>query len=136
MEFREKQIASFCAQGAMIPLAKNPGLDRVRFWADPDSTLIDWLDGRRQATRTFSGFIGMGPGKEPPRIKTMPIEREKPKLLEVADVIAYVAQRAMRGGRRINDGRFRRLHEIIGAGIVRFAVAPDGGFGFDVPDAI
>jgi hypothetical protein len=136
MEFREKQIAAFCAQGTMIPLSKNPGLDQVRFWADPDTTIIDWLDTRRQATRAIGGFVDIGPGKEPPQIKVMPIHSEKPKLLEIADVIAYAAQRAMSGGWELNDRRFKRLHELIGAGVVRFAVAPDGGFGFDVPNAI
>jgi hypothetical protein len=136
MEFREKQIASFCAQGTMIPLARNPGLDHVRFWADPDTTSIDWIDKKRQATLTISGFIGLDAGKEPPRIKVMPIVGEKPKLLEVADVIAYAAQKTMAGGGGPNERRFQRLHEIIEAGLIRFAVALDGGFGFDVPDAL
>jgi hypothetical protein len=75
-------------------------------------------------------------GKTPKDIREEWAITEKPKLLEDADVIACAAQKAMAGGWGPNDRRFQRLHEIIEAGLMRFAVAPDGGFGFDVPNAL
>ena len=71
----EKLIASWCAQGAMVPLSKNPGLDKIRFLADPDKTPVGWFDGnRRAATKLIEGFVDNGIDPEPVQIKTTPID--------------------------------------------------------------
>jgi hypothetical protein len=132
MQLGEKQLAAWCAQGVMIPLTAS---GQVRLWADPDKTSIEWLDGKRAATRAIDGFVDIGPDKEPPRINVMPVTGEKPKLLEVADCIAYVAQRSRTSGGGNNDRRFKSLEELIDPELIRFAVAPDGGFGFSVPNS-
>jgi len=136
MRFSDKQIAAHCAQGAMIPLSKNPGLEKVRFWPDPDSTSIEWFDGKRTAKKAIGGFVDIGASEEPARINVMPIAGAKPSLLEVADCIAYVAQRSSTNTLSPNGRRFRALHQVIAPEEIKFAIAPDGGFGFSVPNTI
>ncbi len=136
IRFGDKQIAAHCAQGTIAPLSKNPGLENVRFWADPDSTLIDWYHGKRMATKTIDGFVGIAESEEPARINVMPIADAKPSLLEVADCIAYVAQRSRTNTLSPNGRRFRSLHQVIAPEEIKFAVAPDGGFRFSIPNTI
>src|SRR5262249_53534436 len=62
--FRDKQIASLCAQGTMIPISKWPGIVAVSFWPDPDSSLIEFYGGKRKVSQSLAGFIDHGPGKE------------------------------------------------------------------------
>src|SRR6202008_2570905 len=65
IHFGDKQLAVWCAQGAMIPLSRKPGLDKVRFWPDPDTTSIEWIDKKRRASTAIGGFIDLGPALEP-----------------------------------------------------------------------
>jgi hypothetical protein len=130
----DKQLAAHCAHGAMIPLSKNPGLARIRFFADPDKTPIAWIDGKnRQATRAIGGFIEVGHG-EPPEVKVMPFEGPKLALLEIADALAYVSQRSATAKLSPNDKRFKALAQTMNPETVRFKVGADGGFGFSVPN--
>jgi hypothetical protein len=132
--FSDKHIASFCARGTMIPLSKWPGLERVRFWPDPDSTLIEWSNGRRQFSGSVGGFINVGPGRNG-QIEVMSIQGSKPPFLEIADAMAYVAQRSQGAGHsNPNERRFKSLHRQIHPEIVRFQVGPDGGFILNVPN--
>jgi hypothetical protein len=64
-EFKEKNIATFCARATMIPLSKWPGLASVRFWPDPDNTPIQTSEGRRQFSRLLGGFVTDGSDKDP-----------------------------------------------------------------------
>jgi hypothetical protein len=132
--YGEKHIASHCAQATMIPISKWPGLDQVRFWPDPDATRIELTDGSRQFSRTLGGFVDNG-GQEPAKINLMAVVGEKPPLLEVADMAAYVAQRAATGKYSPNDRKFKSLHDLIGAEMVTFGIAPDGALGINVPNA-
>ena len=132
--FTDKHLASFCARATMIPLSKWPGLDRVRFWPDPDSTLIETSNGRRQFSGSLDGFIEVGPGKHG-SIQVMNVEGRKPPLLEIADATAYVAQRTQKNSYSTpNERRFKSLNDLINAEIVRFQVGADGGFGINVPN--
>ncbi len=62
------------------------------------------------------------------------VGRQEPcaKLLEVADCIAYVAHRSMAAGWELNDRRFKSLQEVVAPEVVRFGIAPDGGWGFNI----
>jgi hypothetical protein len=132
----EKQLAAFCAQAAMIPLSKNPGLDNVRFWPDPDKTAVEWVDGKQSASGINTAFIDVGPGTEPPRVKVMKFSStEKPSALQIADFIAYAGQRGSSGGTTPKQRKFRRLFEAVAPEVLRFRRAPDGGFGVSVPNA-
>jgi len=61
--FRDKQIASFCAQGTMIPISKWPGLKAVTFWPDPDSSVIEFAGGRRKFSQMLAASSITGTGK-------------------------------------------------------------------------
>jgi hypothetical protein len=133
-DFGDKHIASHCARATMVPISKWPGLEHVRFWPDPDATPIELTDGRRQFSRTLGGFVDNGE-QGGGRINLLTVTGEKPALLEVADSIAYVTQRAASGKYSLNDRKFKSLHHLIGAEIVTFGRAPDGSFIVSVPNA-
>lgn len=136
-EFTDKHIASVCAQGTMIPLAHWPKLENLRFWPDPDHTPIATSEGRRKFSRQLSGFVDHGRrGEEPSKIDVAYSENGKPELLQIADLIAYVAQRCAHGGTAPNDRRFKQLNQQIDAERVRFGVSSDGGFGVEVPNTV
>lgn len=134
--FRDKQIASFCAQGTMIPISKWPGLKAVAFWPDPDSSVIEFAGGRRKFSRMLSGFIDHGPGEEPEKIEVSYQPSGKPELLQVADLIAYVAQRSAGAKFSPLDLKFKALDKLIGSEKLRIGVAPQGGIGCNIPNAI
>lgn len=128
-----KQLAAFCGNGAMIPLSRNPGMHRLRFWADPDSTPIAWFGGRRRATGALSAFFDHGIG-EPPRLATQPIIGEKPPLLEIADFVAYASQRGQSRRYGAMEQRFKALCSSLAPELLEFTRSPDGGFGIRVPN--
>lgn len=125
--FRDKQIACFCAQGTMIPISKWPGFDAVTFWPDPDSTLIEFSGGRRQFNQMLGGYIDHGHGEQPEKIKVSCSQCAKPPLLQIADLVAYVSQRAAKAKLSPLDLKFRKLNDAIGAEKVRVGVPPEGG---------
>jgi hypothetical protein len=134
--YRDKQIAIHCAQATMIPLAHYPGSENIRVWPDPESTVVEWFSGRRSVQGEVGNFfVDMGPGKEPAKLKVMFVDGAKPQLLEVADVIAYALQRSKAAKRSPNDERFKALARLIGAEQIRLGIAPDGGLGFQIPNA-
>jgi hypothetical protein len=92
--------------------------------------------GKRQFSETLGGFIDAGPGQRAARINVMRIQGVKPQLLEVADAIAYVTQRAYasKGKHGPNDRRFKMLYELVGPEVVALKVGQDGGLGFSVPN--
>lgn len=134
--FRDKQIACFCAQGTMIPISKWPGLNAVTFWPDPDSTLIEFSGGRRQFNQMLGGYIDNGGGTQPKKIKVSYTQSAKPPLLQIADLVAYVSQRAAKAKLSPMDLKFRKLDDAIGAEKLRLGVPPEGGIGFDIPNSL
>lgn len=128
----DKFLVSQCAMGAMIPLARDIGLSHFRVWPDPDQSLITWFDGRRSMERALSAFIQTGPNREALRLNIMRFT-EKPKLLEIADLVAYVSQRVHTNKHSPNGRRFAALFRAIAPTQIKFAVGSDGGFGFSVP---
>lgn len=134
--FRDKQIAAFCAQGTMIPISKSPGIENMTFWPDPDTSLIELYGGRRQFANSLTAFIDHGDGKEPAKAEVSYLKQGKPSLLQVADLLAYVAQRSAHGKFSPNDLKFKALDEAIGAEKIRLGIPPNGGIGFDIPNAV
>lgn len=134
--FRDKQMACLCAQGTMIPISKWPGLNDVTFWPDPDSTLIEFSGGRRQFSRALAGYIDHGGGNEPSQIAVSFSQSGKPALLQLADLVAYVAQRAAAAKHGPVDLKFKKLNEAIGAEKIWLGIAPDGGIGLNVPNSV
>ncbi len=132
----EKFLATQCAMGALIPVSRDIGPTNFRFWPDPDRTMIDWFDGRRSIERALSAFIQTGPNREALRLQIKRSENNKPKLLELADCIAYVAQRRANTDRHSPNGRrFNSLMRTIDPMQVEFTTGIDGGFQCKVPNA-
>jgi hypothetical protein len=132
--FGDKHIANLGAHGVMIPLSKWPGFSRVRFWPDPDATLIATTTGRRQFSNMLSGFVDNGDKKEPSKVNVMYVEGAKPPLLQIADLVAYVSQRCAGTGYDRVEMKFKALNRIIAAEQIKLGIAPDGGIGINVPD--
>jgi hypothetical protein len=110
-----KGVASF-AYGAMFPqlLDRYPHPELVRVFIDPDSTKIPWGPGlRRQAELTRSFHVDLGEvsssGRLVPHIERSP----KPRLLEVADIYAYVVTRAAGSAQDPLRDWFRALYHSI-----------------------
>jgi hypothetical protein len=134
--YGDKQIAIHCARATMVPLARYPGLDNVRFWPDPESTVVDWFGGRRAVQGELGNFfVDLGPGKEPPKVNLMLAEGVKPQMLDVADVVACAFQRSKSAKRSPNDQRFKALARLINVEQIRLGVAPNGGLAFQIPNA-
>lgn len=132
----DKQLAAFCAQGALVPIGRDYGKQHIHFWADTDTTPMPWFDGNRQATRAIDPtFIDIGAGQEPPRFGLSQITARERPLLELADFIAYTVQRTACVELTPNGKEFKGLVQILDPTIVRMGIAPDGGLGFQVPDA-
>ncbi|SRR6266849_2045082 len=131
----DKQLTAFCGNAVMIPLSKDPGLEKVRFWADPDHTSIEWLGARRKATSALNMFIDVGPGNEPPKVQVANILDEKPALLEVADFVAYAAQRGLSRKYGTFKQRYKNLYALLAPEQLVFTRGRDGGFGIEVPSA-
>lgn len=134
--FRDKQIASFCARGTMIPISKWPGLEAVTFWPDPDSSLVEFSGGRRQFSQMLGGFIDNGGGKEPVQINVSYLPSGKPALIQVSDLVAYVAQRSASAKFSPLDLKFKALDKMIGAEKLLLGVTPQGGIGFNIPNVM
>ncbi len=83
----------------------------------------------------LSGFIDNGDRKEPPRATVMYSPSQKLPLLQIADLVAYVAQRCAGAGYDPIDLKFKELNKIIGAEQIKIGIAPDGGIGINVPNA-
>jgi hypothetical protein len=132
--FGEKHIATFCARATMLPLSKWPGLDQVRFWPDPDATLIETSAQRRQFTRSLGMFVDNG-GGDTPYVNIMHASGRKHELLEVADCVAYVTQRVRGAKYGPTDLKFKSLYKLIDPEVVVFEVGPDGGWIVNVPNA-
>jgi hypothetical protein len=128
MKFGEKEVAAYCGNAIMIPFAKDPGLEKVRYWADPDRTKIDWLGKRRQAKNALNFFL-----EDCGRVSPESITDDKPRLLEIADLIAYISARVL-AGTKSDFAVFKHLFDILEPEQIRFGRSHDGGLGVSVPN--
>ncbi|HSL03665.1 MAG TPA: hypothetical protein VK901_09020 [Nitrospiraceae bacterium] len=74
------------------------GYGATKLWLDPDRTKIPWLKGKTQANLTRSPFMDLGPDIEPPKFEPIIETGPKPRLLEIADLYAYITAQAHMGG--------------------------------------
>lgn len=99
-----KQLAAILFQGVSLPLFERLGAANVRLWVDPDRTKIPWFGRRVQAHRNYRS---KGPDTKAVLEPQSLAEQDKPLLLEIADVFAYVAAHALSS----TDYRLRRRYE-------------------------
>jgi hypothetical protein len=121
----DKGVAALGFQGIQVNLVQRYGYGGIKIWVDPDKSKIPWLGGRHsQANSTRSGFVDLGPDIEPPRVTPESSDCPNPKLLEVADLYAYVTAQAYskKGGEKVR--RFQELFKLIYPEQVFFEPAP------------
>lgn len=92
MPLGEKEMASLCARGCMIAFSRGISLRSVELFIDKDTSLIRGFTGREQAHRSVRGFIASDVGTEYFQAQDCP--PDSVGMLEVADLIAYVAQKS------------------------------------------
>lgn len=77
-----------------MPVVDSIGVERIRLFVDPDKTILDSPMGRRQASGLIGGHMNIGPHQEVPlRLTPEKITGDKPELLDVADLLAFISQR-------------------------------------------
>jgi hypothetical protein len=103
-EMEPKQLAAILFQGVCVLLFKRLGATNVRLWVDPDRTKIPWFGRRVQAHRNYRSTDPASKMFLEPQSLS---EDDKPTLLEVADVFAYVAAHALSS----TDHRLKRRYE-------------------------
>ncbi len=93
-----KQLIPFAYQAATAPLCFDVNyVNLCKFWADPDSSLIQWYGSRKQASRLLKTNIVDINAKTitamliPENLHT----KVKPVLLELADLLAYCSCRVL-----------------------------------------
>lgn len=130
----EKSLIAFCGNAALIPFVQSPGLDKIRFWADPDNTKINWLGKKSKALNALNMFVGHE--EKTQRIQPEQIEGENPALLQLADFLAYVSSRTLSIANTRGKEEFDTMYRMLNSEIIRYTKAPDGVFAINVPDNI
>lgn len=106
----EKAIATLAYNVVATMLRLRFGQGNFRLWIDPDSTMIPWGPGNRQVNSTRDLYLDLVPGMPPtllvPEIEATP----KPRLLEIADLYAYVTRKAFSGPYGRYDRWFHALY--------------------------
>lgn len=133
LKFGKKQIAAFCASAALIPVRRHTALDAFDLWVDPDRTKIDWIGRKVQAHRAISVWIA-DDTKESAKITPQPVVGEKPALLQLADMLAYISARALSVEVRKDKDVFLDMYTKMNPAVIRFMRGSDGGLGIRAPN--
>ena len=121
----EKGIASIGFDGIHAHLFERYGYGAINVWIDPDSSKIPWFDGRRrQAHNTKGTFIDLGSHIEPPRISPKIGAPKTHRLLEIADLYAYISVQATSKNGGWKNRWCRELLLTIEPELLRFEPAP------------
>lgn len=130
MPINDKTLITFCANASILPFFDAfKRIDCIRFFADIDKSKIDWLGKKRQAINTFDFYIS-GKNTKPvdmPRRVSPEIYKEKPKLLEIADAIAYISAKALSVEQFGGKKWFSDLYKLISPYEVHFTRHPSNG---------
>lgn len=94
----DKGAAVMAYQAVASILIREAGQENVRIWADPDRTRIPWGLESRQIDSTRSFYVDFKPGEIATSFEpTQVAGGNKPRLLEIADLYAYVTGRVASG---------------------------------------
>lgn len=88
-ELGDKQLQQYLYTCIVSHITFSGKLGKVKIWVDPDTTKIDWFNGKKQAKNLLDLVkpTGFDPGKYKP-------------LLEIADIFVYAAARYHANDRR------------------------------------
>ncbi|HPV83385.1 MAG TPA: hypothetical protein PK866_09680 [Nitrospira sp.] len=91
-----KGIASLGCSMIQPILVERYGYGATILWTDPDRTKIPWWGGQtRQAQNTRGVFVDLGSHIEPPRITPQIGQPKIHRLLEIADLYAYISAQSV-----------------------------------------
>lgn len=108
----KKQLIPFAFQAALAQFSLDPEYrNNMKLWTDPDGTMIKWGGGNRQAGRLLTIREVSMPLAD--TIFTITPEnvqsKERPRLLEVADLMTYSSARTLAKQKRAYDDVFETL---------------------------
>lgn len=113
-----KQLIPMAQLVALIDLQRRFGPENLKFWKDPDTTKIQWGNQRKQAGAIPFNLEGGQP------LPVEPISGEKPVLLDVADILAYVASHSLCGADVRDKESFRHAYNAFTPELVRMEFHP------------
>jgi len=93
-----KQLVPFAFVAAIGPVALDPKFKKqIKLWVDPDSSMVKWWGGNRQAQRLLSiGEMNFELLKRVDEVVPQNLQtKETPTLLEIADLLSYSSARAL-----------------------------------------
>lgn len=128
MPMSDKWLEAQCSLGASIHVTYAPGAE-IEFVADGDRTKIDTHAGQRQASSLVGGQVGHNADHKP-RIAPTIRHVDKCELLEVADFMAYAAQRYwhLKSDTGLQAGYWRAWYKAFDFMFARYQVGPTGQF--------
>lgn len=109
----DKAIATLACHAVASSLVLQFGEEKIRLWIDPDPTKIPWGLGNRQVNSTRSLYLDLIPGMQPTQLVPQIEATPKPRLLEIADLYAYVTRKACSEPYGHYDRWFRKLYSEI-----------------------
>jgi len=104
----DKLLCGFAFQAAIAPLEGSIGTPNIRLFIDYDQTKIPWFGKKRQAHRNYRGWSGVSKQW----IEPEPRPEQKPPLLELADIVAYVSTHALCVQEYERKAMFGRLYQV------------------------
>lgn len=108
-----KGLAAFGFQAINFHLTKLYGQGATKLWIDPDTTRIQWLNGKAQANSTRSTFMDLGPNIEPPKSEPIIETVSNPPLLEIADLYSYITCKMHTASGGWKNRWFQDLYSIV-----------------------
>jgi hypothetical protein len=104
-----KQLSALLCGAALLPLNQHYDQSEIKFWTDPDRTKISFSWGKVQAYRMH--YLNNSDRNQ--RISAQPLDRrDKPSLLQVADLFAFTATHALTEKQHHHKKRFERLYKL------------------------
>lgn len=111
-----KQLVPFAFLAAIAQLSLDPKFkNQIKLWVDPDSSMVKWWGGNRQAQRLLSvGEMNFELLKRVNEVLPQNLQtKEKPTLLEVADLLSYSSARVLAKRGKPYDHVFEEIVRLI-----------------------
>jgi len=129
-EMGTKQVAGMACWSALMTLRQNFGPDEIKFLSDPDRVKVPFFGRRIQAHTNYK----LAFGEASQHILPEPFdEKDKPALLQAADLFAYTATHALTDKAARNKGRFERWYKISGPATGFWGVSDESVYSLQDP---
>ena len=133
-QFETKQLTGLAFQAATIPLVENFDRATVSLHVDPDPGKIRWFGKKVKADSNYKIAAGSGVGEV--EIVPQKVEDQLPTLLEVADLFAYAAGRALSPDSCRRKDRYEAMYRICRPLLCVMTYDPEKRMRKEIPDSI